>query len=104
MINDQWGFSIWHRAFGIGRFRTVNAAHAVHSILAVDSIFIKETHRQQLLPVTPRRVRDFPASKKIPFIYRRFAIDELRYKDDQNWLWLRPGRGQQAGPLNRESV
>ena len=50
----------------------------------------RETHRQELFPVLPRRVRDFPASRKIPFIYRRFAIDELRYKDDQNWLWLRP--------------
>ena len=50
----------------------------------------KETHLQQMLPVTPRRVRDFPALKKIPLIYRRFAFDELRFKDNQNWLWLTP--------------
>ena len=50
----------------------------------------KETHRQQLLPLTPRRPSDFPAARKIPFIYRRLAVDELRCRDDQNWLWLRP--------------
>ena len=53
------------------------------------SVF-KDTHVQRLIPLGPRCPRNFPITRKLPFIYRRPALDELRFKDEQDWLWLRP--------------
>lgn len=50
----------------------------------------RETHARQLLPLGRRHPKDFPITKKISPLFRRLALDELRFKNEQDWLWLTP--------------